>query len=271
VLPAGGPSAIGDFFQKGPGAGLPAGGGKIAGKGMPGVGQGKGGQAAANRPNRVENRQQLGQQRQGRRQEIQNEFRDNHPRWDFATEHPRWAAWSVNHPYRWATAAALTAWCGYGAGSYYDYGENIYYEEGNVYSEGQQIATTDQYAAAAEQIATSIPQVKDPNWMPLGVFAMTQDGKASGPTPTMFLQLNVSKEGIVAGTFQNTGTNTTQPIEGMVDKNSQRAAWVISGKSRPIMETGVFNLTKDTAPALLHFADGQTQQWLLIRMDEPKQ
>ena len=38
----------------------------------------------ANRPNRVENRQQLSQQRQDRRQEIRDEFRDNHPRWDFA-------------------------------------------------------------------------------------------------------------------------------------------------------------------------------------------
>ena len=37
------------------------------------------------------------------------------------------------------------------------------------------------------------------------------------------------------------------------------------------METGVYNLTKDTAPALLHVEDGQTQQWLLVRMDEPKQ
>jgi hypothetical protein len=185
-------------------------------------------------------------------------------------EHPRWANWRVNAPYRWATAALLTGWCGYGSESYYDYGENIYYQEGAVYSEGQQIATADQYAAAAEQIATGIPQAKDPDWMPLGVFALTQDAKASGPTPTMFLQLNVSKEGIIAGSLQNTGTNTTQTIEGMVDKKSQRAAWVVTGKSRPLIETGIFNLTKDTAPALVHFDDGQTQQWLLVRMDEPK-
>jgi hypothetical protein len=37
------------------------------------------------------------------------------------------------------------------------------------------------------------------------------------------------------------------------------------------METGIYNLTKDTAPALVHFADGQTQQWLLVRLDEPKE
>jgi len=188
-------------------------------------------------------------------------------------EHPRWAAWRVNRPYRWATAAAIGGWVGWGAGggeSYYDYGENIYYQDGAVYSEGEQVATAEKYVQVAEQIATSIPEVKNPDWMPLGVFAITQDGQADGPPPTMFVQLTVSKEGIIAGTFQNTASSTAQPIEGMVDKRTQRAAWLISGKTRPIMETGVFNLTKDTAPALLHFADGQTQQWLLVRMDEPK-
>ncbi len=154
TLPAGGPSAVGDFFQKGPGAGPPGGGAKIASKMPGGVGPaGKGGQAGANRPNRVENRQQLSQNRQDRRQEIQNEFRDNHPRWDFAMEHPRWANWRVNRPYRWATAALLTGWCGYGSESYYDYGENIYYQEGAVYSEGQQVATADQYAAYVSIVA----------------------------------------------------------------------------------------------------------------------
>ena len=165
----------------------------------------------------------------------------------------------------------MTAWCGYGASSYYDYGENIYYQEGAVYSDGQQVATEEQYAAAAEEIATAAPQTKNPDWMTLGVFAVTQDGQASGPTPTMFLQLNVSKEGIIAGTFRNTSTNTTQTIEGAVDKQSQRAAWVISGKTRPLMETGIFNLTKDASPALLHFENGQTQQWLLVRLEEPKE
>jgi hypothetical protein len=36
------------------------------------------------------------------------------------------------------------------------------------------------------------------------------------------------------------------------------------------METGIANLTKDTAPVLVHFEDGQTQQWLLVRLEEPE-
>jgi hypothetical protein len=290
--------ALNDFFN-GPGPGGGKGGGPGEGKGPGKGGEGKlaggkigdgkaggkiadgkvgdaklganAGQHASSRPERIENRQQWAQNRTERRQQIRDQFNENHPRWDFSTDHPRWASWRINAPWRWATAAALVGWGGYGSESYYDYGENIYYQDGVVYSEGQQIATTDQYAAAAEQIATNIPAAQNPDWLTLGVFAVTQDGQASGPTPTMFVQLNVSKEGIISGTFQNTGAGTTQPIEGMVDKKTQRAAWLISGKTRPIMETGIFNLTKDTAPALVHFADGQTQQWLLVRLEEPKE
>lgn len=106
--------------------------------------------------------------------------------------------------------------------------------------------------------------------MPLGVFALTTDGKPNGEDPTMYLQLAVSKQGVISGTFQNTATDTAYEVEGMVDKETQRAAWTPKGKSAPIMETGISNLTQDTTPALVHFADGTTQQWLMVRLDQPK-
>jgi hypothetical protein len=141
-----------------------------------------------------------------------------------------------------------------------------------VYYGDEAIATDEQYTEQAEQIATSIPEA-DPDeveWLPLGVFALTMDGQATGTDPTMFLQLAVSKEGIIAGTLQNTATDSVQSIEGMVDKNSQRSAWTVVDETRPIMETGLNNLTEETAPALVHFADGQTQQWLLVRLEQPE-
>jgi hypothetical protein len=58
-------------------------------------------------------------------------------------------------------------------------------------------------------------------------------------------------------------------MEGMVDEKTQRAAWTVVDKKYPIMETGLYNLTEDEAPALIHFADGQTQQWLLVRLQDP--
>jgi hypothetical protein len=59
-------------------------------------------------------------------------------------------------------------------------------------------------------------------------------------------------------------------VQGTIDQESQRAAWGIADKGWPIMETGLYNLTKDDASALLHFADGQTQQWLMVRLEEPE-
>ncbi len=62
-----------------------------------------------------------------------------------------------------------------------------------------------------------------------------------------------------------------QSLEGAIDKQSQRTAWGAVGKQWPIVETGMSNLTQDTVPVLVYYADDQTQQWLLVRLDEPKQ
>ncbi len=154
---------------------------------------------------------------------------------------------------------------------YYNYGENVYYEDGSVYYGDQPVATEDDYARQAEAIALNVPETKPAakDWMPLGVFAVTQDGQPTGADPTMFLQLAVSKQGVINGTFQNTATDSVQAVEGMVDKDTQRAAWTEKGRTRPLMEVGIVNLTQDSTPALVHFPGGSTQQVLLVRMDKP--
>ncbi len=226
-----------------------------------------------NRPDRFENREERYEQRQTRRDEVREQFHDNHPRYDFWKDHPNWARWRWNRPYRWATWGLLTGWSS-GAWSqpaYYSYGDNVYYEGDTVYYGTEAVATSEEYAQQAQAIATSAPEpADDTEWLPLGVFALTQDGESSGPAPTIFLQLAVDKQGVIAGTVTNRETEEVQAIEGAVDKKTQRSAWVVEGKSSPIMETGLANLTKDEAPALLHFADGQTQQWLLVRLEEPE-
>jgi hypothetical protein len=167
----------------------------------------------------------------------------------------------------------MTGWVDYGWSEPvpYSYGENVYYDEGQVYYGDQAVGTEEEYAAQAEAIAASAPETPadQSKWMSLGVFALTPDGKAAGAEATLFLQLVISKEGIINGTLNDSSTNTTQNIEGMADKTSQRCAWTVVGKTRPIMETGIANLTENTAPALVHFADGQTQQWLMVRLEEP--
>ena len=189
--------------------------------------------------------------------------------------HYRWG-WH-NHPHnwwRWATAGAVTGWFVGGIGgepAYYDYGTNLYYEGDNVVYNDEVLCTTEEYAEQAQSIATAVPEV-DPDqveWMPLGIFALTQkDGSVEDST--LFIQLAISKEGIIAGTFQNTATSKSTEVEGTVDTESQRAAWAPVGESWPIMETGIYNLTENESDALLHFEDGQTQQWTMVRLDEPE-
>jgi len=237
----------------------------------PGIGERS---IAENRPDRIDNRQEWQDNRGDRRDEVRDQVRDNYPRLDFWSDYPGWAAWRINAPYRWATWGALSGWCsGYGwtESVPYSYGENVYYQDNSVYYGEQPVATAEEYAQQAETIIASAPEVapEQAEWLPLGVFALTQDGQPSGPDPSLFLQLAISKEGAITGTLHNTATDTTQTVAGVADKGTQRVAWAVEGKTRPIMETGVVNLTEDTAPALVHFADGQTQQWLMVRLEEP--
>jgi hypothetical protein len=181
-----------------------------------------------------------------------------------------------NHPHnwwRWATAGAVTGWVlgGYGEPVYYDYGTTLYYEGDDVYYEGEVICTADEYVEQAQAIVANVPEVDPENveWMPMGVFALTQkDGSVEDST--LFMQLAISKDGIIAGTFQNTATDKSVEVEGTIDTKSQRAAWGPVGDSWPIMETGLYNLTENEAGALLHFEDGQNQQWTMVRLDEPE-
>lgn len=235
----------------------------------------------SNRPERVENRQQYQQDRRDRRNEVRDYARDHahhYHGWygrDFWGTYPcRWHFNPAVNWWRWATWGAVAGWVtsGWGQPTYYNYGDNVYYQNDTVYMNNEPIASADEYAQQAQNIAESVPNdvnADNLDWLPLGVFALTDSLDSSGAEPTLYLQLAVSKEGIIAGTLQNTATEKVQTIEGTVDSKSQRAAWGVEGQKWPIMETGVSNLTEDDATALLHFENGETQQWLMIRMEDP--
>lgn len=55
--------------------------------------------------------------------------------------------------------------------------------------------------------------------MPLGVFAVSEENATDSG---MLLQLAVSKEGIIAGTYYNDVTGSSRPVEGTVDQKTQR-------------------------------------------------
>ncbi len=181
-----------------------------------------------------------------------------------------------NHPwnYWWrpATWVALSSWVvwNWGPPLYYDYGSNFYYDNDYVYLNGRRICSAVEYYDQAVQIVSNAPEVQDEaaQWMPLGVFALTQDAtKASN----MVLQLAVNKDGAIQGTYYNTENDTTKPIKGMVDKQSQRAVWTFAddNNNAVIMETGIYNLTQDQTDVLVHLGKSRTEQWFLVRLTEP--
>ncbi|MFT7639956.1 MAG: hypothetical protein ACI9G1_001694 [Pirellulaceae bacterium] len=224
---------------------------------------------------RTERQQQLGDHADQVRDELRQHYDDNHLFDDFWIDHAHYRFHQNPVFWTWAsfnTVRAFLPW-NWGTAAYYDYGSggNVYYEGDTVYAAGTAVPAQE-YAAQAEQIATTVPEVEKPDemeWLPLGVFALSQDGNENA-VPNMFLQLAVSKEGIIAGTYQNKTTEQTESVEGMVDQKTQRAAWTVVDKNTPIIETGISNLTMNESRVLVHFADGQTQQWLLIRVSAPE-
>ncbi len=192
--------------------------------------------------------------------------------------HAGWGRYPAHYFWRRATAIAVTGWFvnWWKTPAYYNYGQNIYYQDNSVYYGDQKVASAGEYYEQASTLANSAPEIKEETqeedkteWMPLGVFALTQpdSGKSN-----MILQLAVSKKGIIAGTFYNETTDTTHPVEGMVDKKNQRASWHFTDGKNPdlVMETGIFNLTKDETEALIHFNKEKTQSILMVRLPDPE-
>ena len=141
-----------------------------------------------------------------------------------------------------------------------------------VYVNGEEYGSAEQYYNDTTQLATSVPEMTDEQaaemeWMPLGVFALTAEGVNAS---SMYLQLAISKQGVIAGTFYNESTGATHPVEGMVDEETQRAVWKAADGTNPdlVMENGIYNLTQDQADVFVHFGPEQTQTALLVRLDE---
>ena len=81
-------------------------------------------------------------------------------------------------------------------------------------------------------------------------------------------EINNSSNG---GNYYNVLTNNTLPVRGAVDKKTQRAAWTVGDRKEPIYEVGVANLTKSETTMLVHFGKDRTQQWSLIRIEQPEE
>jgi hypothetical protein len=157
---------------------------------------------------------------------------------------------------------------------YYDYGAggNVVLDSDVVLIHDQQVCTQDDFTQSAALLATIDPPSNEAiamqeEWMPLGTFAITAGD--SDVEPSRIIQLAVSKNGIISGTVFNTKTDQAYTVQGQVDKETQRVAFRIGDSDEVIVETGLYNLTQDEAPILIHFGNEKAEPFLLVRLTAP--
>ncbi len=195
------------------------------------------------------------------------------------------SGWYGAHPGAWAAAgwAAGAAWstatwglaapyCGFYdvPPVYYDYGNNVVYQGGQVYVNNQDMGTSADYYNQATNLANTgnqLPVTNQGDWLPLGVFLLSMSGQTNSTTS---VQLAVNKAGIIRGNWADSSTNKTLPISGAVDMQTQKVAFTVGSDTSTVYETGLYNLTKDEAPALVHLGKDKTEQCLLVRLKKPQ-
>lgn len=228
------------------------------------------------------NHQERHQQRRAQAQQVHSNVRSQigamsqelfTPSW--YSNHPNAWQWSHPHADAWAVASFGTAarWIGVAAAPIgYGYTDGtVVYEETNVYTDNSYAVSTgtaEQADAAAALAATAETfENRRAEWLPLGVFALAGPDQSSA---TMVVQLQVSKEGILSGSYVDLISQQGTAVRGAIDKNSQHAAWTIGDNKDVVFETALANLTTDTAPVVVRFGEKSAQQWTLVRMEESK-
>jgi hypothetical protein len=182
-----------------------------------------------------------------------------------------WAASRIWGAPGWGTVAS---YCDYPAEpAYYDYGETVVYSGDTVVINGETEVPAEQYNQQATDLAVAgkptADEPKPDDFQLLGVFALVQEGDEKS---TNLFQFAVSKDRLIRGNYYNALTDTTDQINGSVDKKTQRAAWTVGTRKFPVFEAGIANLTRDETTVLIHFGKDQApQQMMLVRVKQPEE
>ncbi|MBX3452278.1 MAG: hypothetical protein KF777_22170 [Planctomycetaceae bacterium] len=197
--------------------------------------------------------------------------------WHHWNRHP-WVFW-WNRPafpvltnwFRWR--APVTVWS---QPIFYDFGSggNVTFVDNRVFISDVDVGSTEEFAQSAAELATVAPpeseeELEAMEWLALGTFAVSTSENEG--EPSRFVQLAVSQTGIVSGTYFNEQTGSSQAILGQVDPQTQRVAVRLGDDENVVIETGLYNLTLDEAPVLVHFGPDQSEFFLLVRMDAPEE
>jgi hypothetical protein len=117
-------------------------------------------------------------------------------------------------------------------------------------------------------VGQTAPPAEMDEWQSLGVFAIVQGDEKDAKN---IFQIAINRDGMIRGNYYNGMTDTTAPISGSVDRKTQRAAWIIGEKKDTVYETGLGNLSQAETSMLVHFGKDRTQQWTLVRLEQPSE
>jgi hypothetical protein len=200
----------------------------------------------------------------------------NLPYWHYNNFHRPWSWWW--RPAVWTSAIAWMPSYTFGPPIYYDYGATdfaagaspVYFQDDVAYINDQPVAAAPVYAEQAIDLAdvqTPPPEGTQIDWMPLGTFALASNADDSDPGAV--LQLAISKDGLVSGTWYERQTDTSAAVEGRVDPQTQRVAIRKIDQPDVVLEVGLYNLTQPATSCLVHFGTLQSQVKYLTRLDPP--
>jgi hypothetical protein len=257
------------------GAGRPGGGGRPEGFNQDGgrargnVGGDRAGnkaigdKAAGQKVTSAQNKgSQLGTNTATHNQPFSGSWYANHPNaWQAA--HPHADAWAV------ASLGAASAWLGLGAANGADTtvvtGDTVDDSGDTADDDTDDESTSDPAAASQLAQSGSTGVTNDSEFLPLGVFALAPQSQKEA---TAMLQISISKSGAVRGSYFDVVSDEGHPVQGAIDKKTQRMAFTVSN-GKTVFETQLTDLTQASGEVSLHFPDGTAADWNLVRYDAP--
>ncbi|HBO44997.1 MAG TPA: hypothetical protein DD670_13920, partial [Planctomycetaceae bacterium] len=130
----------------------------------------------------------------------------------------------------------------------------------NEYQDPADLASTGQGNGMPDQFDVD-------QWMPLGVFVITpSDSQAK---PNRVFQFVISKNGQLAGTYFDTFSRQSIPIQGAVNKSTQQAAWTVGSNQEVVMETNLGSFVQNQGNVLVHERQQPSETWTMVRLPEP--
>lgn len=184
--------------------------------------------------------------------------------------------WHFNNQFSWYVAPSwsrVIVWLPWGWDTPMDY---YYGEDGSVYYSSNvddpyfiSVESNNNYDIDAIDLANSKPYISEDqnDWISLGTFGIFNNEDTS-QIPQEYLSIAISKDGAVSGAYVNVNDNRPIQIKGAVDKRSQRIAWKFVEQDWPVMETGLYNLTKKESTLLVYFSRFKKESRVIAQIEE---